>query len=104
MIHNHEIPMRMSYGINQADACQAFALGESAGRIQQNLREIDSRIIRLFLYDKGAPDPVAEWPTFASYVQAVLNTGAKPMITFAKMHKPVDDLEAVEEFANRSGN
>ena len=66
--------------VNQADACQAFALGKSSGRIQQNLREIDSRIIRLFLYDKGAPDPVTEWPMFASYVQAVLNVGAKPMI------------------------
>jgi hypothetical protein len=56
----------------------------------------------LFLYDKGAPDPVTQWPIFVSYVQAVLNVGAKPMITFAKMH-PVNDLEAVEEFANRSG-
>ena len=90
--------------VNQADACQAFALGKSSRRIQQNLREIDSRIIRLFLYDKGAPDPVTQWPIFASYVQAVLNVRAKPMITFAKMHKPVKDLEAVEEFANRSGD
>ena len=76
MSQNDEIQMRMCYGINQADACQAFALGESSQRIQQNLREIDSRIIRLFLYDKGAPDPVTQWPIFASYVQAVLNTGA----------------------------
>lgn len=104
MNQNNEIPMRMHYGVNQADACQAFALGESCQRIQQNLRDIDSRIIRLFLYDKGAPDPVTQWPIFASYVQAVLNTGAKPMITFAKMHKPVNDLKAVDEFANQSGD
>ena len=39
-----------------------------------------------------------------SYVEAVLNVGAKPMITFAKMHKPVNDLEAVDEFADRSGD
>jgi Glycosyl hydrolases family 39 len=104
MMRNNEIRMRMLYGVNQADACQAFALGDSAGRIQQNLREIDSRIIRLFLYDKGAPDPETEWPIFVSYVQAVLNTGAQPMITFAKMHKPVNDLVAVDEFANRSGD
>jgi hypothetical protein len=96
--------MRMLYGVNQADACQAFAIGESCGRIQQNLREIDSKIIRLFLYDKGAPDPVTQWPVFASYVQAVLDVGAKPMITFAKMHRPVNDLEAVIEFADRSGD
>jgi len=104
MSQNHEIQMRMCYGVNQADACEAFALGRSAGRIQQNLREIDSRIILQFLYDKGATDPVTQWPIFASYVQAVLNVGAKPMITFAKMQKPVNDLGAVEEFANRSGN
>jgi len=104
MSENKETKMRMLYGVNQADACQAFALGECAGRIQQNLREIDSRIIRLFLYDKGAPDPVTQWPTFVSYAEAVLKVGAKPMITFAKMHKPVNDLVAVEEFADRSGD
>jgi hypothetical protein len=96
--------MHMAYGVNQADACEAFALGESFQRIQQNLRDIGSRIIRLFLYDKGAPDPVTQWPIFASYVQAVLNTGATPMITFAKMHKPVHDLAAIDEFANQSGD
>jgi len=101
---NNGMKMRMLYGVNQADACQAFALGDASGRIQQRLREIGTRMIRLFLYDKGAPDPVTQWPTFVSYVQAVLNVGATPMITFAKMHKPAGDLEAVEEFANRSAD
>jgi beta-xylosidase len=96
--------MTMTYGVNQADACQAFALGEASGPMQQRLREIGTGMIRLFLYDKGAPDPVTEWPVFVSYVQAVLNVGAKPMITFAKMHRPVNDLAAVEEFADRSAD
>jgi hypothetical protein len=96
--------MQMLYGVNQADACQAFAIGASSERIQQSLRDVGTRMVRLFLYDKGAPDPTRQWPTFISYVQAVLNVGAKPMITFAKMHKPVDDLGAVDEFANRSGD
>src|SRR5689334_688458 len=104
MSQNNGSQMRMLYGVNQADACQAFAVGEFCERIQQNLRDIGSRIIRVFLYDKDAPDPVTEWPIFASYVEAVLNIGAKPMITFAKMHKPVNDLEAVQEFADRSGD
>jgi hypothetical protein len=99
-----ETRMRMIYGVNQADACQAFALGEARQRIGQNLRDIDSRMIRLFLYDKGAPDPVTQWPVFVSYVEATLAVGAKPMITFAKLHKPVTDLEAVDDFANRSGD
>ena len=96
--------MKMLYGVNQADACEAFALGISSGRIQQNLRSIDSKIVRLFLYDKSAPDPVTQWPVFVSYVEAVLRIDAKPMITFAKMHKPVSDLEAVQEFAERSAD
>jgi hypothetical protein len=96
--------MNMLYGVNQADACQAFALGDSSKLIQERLCQVGTRMIRLFLYDKGAPDPVTEWPTFAAYVEAVLNVGAKPMITFAKMHKPVNDLEAVEEFVTRSAD
>ena len=104
MNQKNEMKMQMLYGVNQADACKAFAIGAAASRIQQNLREIDSRIIRLFLYDKGAPDPVTQWPIFASYVEAVRSIGAKPMITFAKMHKPVSDLEAVQEFAERSAD
>jgi Glycosyl hydrolases family 39 len=99
-----DLKMKMLYGVNQADACQAFAIGESSERIQQRLRDISTRLIRLFLYDKGAPDPVTQWPVFVSYVQAVLNVGATPMMTFAKMHKPVNDLEAVDEFANRCGD
>ena len=97
-----EKPMRMIYGVNQADACQAFALGEARERIGQHLRDIDTRMVRLFLYDKGAPDPVTQWPVFVSYVEAARNIGAKPMITFAKMHKPVNDLAAVDEFADSS--
>jgi hypothetical protein len=65
------------------------------------LRDIDTRMIRLFLFDKGAPNPVTEWPTFRSYVQAVLNVGAVPMITFAKLHRPLDDSRAIRWFANQ---
>lgn len=104
MSSNERMTMKMRYGVNQADACQAFAIGDSSALIQQRLRDIDTRLIRLFLYDKGAPDPVTEWPVFASYVNAVLDVGATPMITFAKMHRPVTDLDAVQEFAERSGD
>jgi len=96
-----EIPMQLRYGVNQADECWDFALGSQRERIWQRLREIDTRIIRLFLFDKGAPDPVTEWPVFVSYVQAVLNVGAVPMITFAKFRRPFDDPRAVRWFANQ---
>jgi len=93
--------MRLLYGVNQADQCWDFALGPNRERIAARLREIDTRMIRLFLFDKGAPDPVTEWPVFASYVQAVLDVGATPMITFAKFRRPFNDVRAVRWFANR---
>src|SRR5206468_567552 len=96
-----ETRMRMRYGVNQADQCWDFALGAERESIQQQLREIDTRLIRLFLFDKGAPDPVKEWRGFAAYVQAVLNVGATPMITFAKFRRPVDDPRAIRWFANQ---
>jgi Glycosyl hydrolases family 39 len=96
-----EMRMRTRYGINQADQCRDFAVGEERKRIWSMLQEIDTQLIRLFLFDKGAPDPVSEWPVFASYVQAVLEVGAVPMITFAKLHRPLDDPRAVRWFANQ---
>lgn len=96
-----EMRMQMLYGVNQADQCADFAIGAASARIQARLREVDTRLIRLFLFDKGAPDPVTEWPMFASYVQAVLNVGAIPMITFAKLNRPLDDPRAVRWFANQ---
>jgi hypothetical protein len=96
-----EIRMRLRYGVNQADECWTFARGPQRERILAQLREIDTRIIRLFLFDKWAPNPVTEWPVFASYVQAVLDVGAVPMITFAKCRRPVDDPRAIRWFAGQ---
>src|SRR5262249_60253329 len=96
-----EVRMQLLYGVNQADQCRDFAVGPDRERIWQRLREVDTRIIRLFLFDKGAPDPVTEWPVFASYVQAVLNVGARPMITFAKLPRPQDDPRALRRLPNQ---
>src|SRR5438876_11807693 len=96
--------MRMLYGVNQADHCADFAVGPARDRIRARLRAIDTRIIRLFLFDKGAPSPVRQWPEFAAYVQAVLDVGATPMITFAKLNRPLDDPRAVRWFANQCGD
>src|SRR5437016_816219 len=86
-----ETRMKMLYGVNQADQCWDFAVGPHRAHMAERLREIDTRLVRLFLFDKGAPDPVKAWPLFAAYVQAVLDVGATPMITFAKFHRPFDD-------------
>ena len=96
--------LRMRYGINQADQCADFAVGPHRETIWERLREVDTSLVRLFLFDKGAPDPVERWPTFAAYVQAVLELGATPMITFAKLHRPLDDPRALRWFAGQCGD
>ncbi|MFI7495071.1 hypothetical protein ACH9D2_10180 [Kocuria sp. M4R2S49] len=93
--------LRMKYGVNQADQCADFAVGPHRNVIGERLREVETGLVRLFLFDKGAPDPVQRWPTFAAYVQAVLDLGATPMITFAKLHRPLDDVRALRWFAGQ---
>ncbi|HET8563520.1 MAG TPA: hypothetical protein VFM35_06580 [Candidatus Binatia bacterium] len=96
--------MRLRYGVNETVSWWHFALGPEHERIWARLQEMDTRIIRIFLFDKNAPDPVTHWHLFASYVQAVLNVGAVPMITFAKLSRPVDDARSVRWFAKRCGD
>lgn len=96
-----EMRTQMLYGVNQADQCWDFALGPARERIGAMLRAVDTRLIRLFLFDKGAPDPVRDWKTFSAYVQAVLDVGAVPMVTFAKFRRPVDDPRAIRSFAEQ---
>jgi hypothetical protein len=93
--------MRMSYGFNEADSWWHFAQGPRRQHIWARLRALHPRVVRIFLFDKNAPDPVSDWPLFASYVDAVLNVGAVPMVTFAKSPRPVDDPRAVRWFATR---
>ncbi|MGY1641519.1 hypothetical protein ACI782_10355 [Geodermatophilus sp. SYSU D00703] len=96
--------LQMRYGVNQADQCADFAVGPHRETIWERLREVDTSLVRLFLFDKGAPDPVERWPTFAAYVQAVLELGATPMVTFAKLHRPLDDPRALRWFAGQCGD
>jgi hypothetical protein len=93
--------MKLRYGVNQADECWDFALGPQRERIWARLRAIDTRMVRLFVFDKQAPDPVREWRKFASYIQAVLEIGAIPMMTFGKLQRPFDDPRAIRWFANQ---
>ena len=51
-----EARMQMLYGVNQADQCWDFAVGPHRERTWEQLRRIDTRMIRLFLFDKGGPD------------------------------------------------
>lgn len=92
--------MKLQYGFNEADHWWHFALGEQHQHIWQELREMDTRVMRLFLFDKHPPDPVKNWDHFAACVQAVLNVGATPMITFAKCGQPYE-ARALRWFVSR---
>jgi hypothetical protein len=94
---------RLRYGVNETDSWWHFALGPERERIWQRLREMRTEIIRIFLFDKNAPDPLSDWELFRSYVEAVLCVGAVPMVTFAKFDRPFGDPRAVRWFAERCG-
>jgi Glycosyl hydrolases family 39 len=93
--------VRLRYGINETDSWWHFAVGPHRQRIWTQLREMRTDIIRIFLYDKNAPNPNSDWPMFCSYVNAVLAVGAVPMVTFAKFPRPPDDRRAVRWFAEQ---
>jgi hypothetical protein len=95
--------MRLRYGINETDSWWHFALGPERERIWQLHRDMRIEIIRIFLFDKNAPDPLTEWDLFRSYVNAVLAVGATPMVTYAKFRRPLDDARAVRWFAEQCG-
>ena len=99
--HPTERRMQLRYGLNESGGWWHFARGPRRQRIWARWREVDTRVIRIFVFNEYAPDPVREWPAFAAYVQAVLNVGATPMITFAGFPPPFDDPRAVRWFAGR---
>ena len=78
-----ETRLRLRYGLNEADSWWHFARGPHRARIQARLQELRPDIVRIFLYDKGTPDPVEDWESFVAYVEAVRKVGAVPMVTFA---------------------
>ncbi|HET8579471.1 MAG TPA: hypothetical protein VFL31_00585, partial [Nitrospiraceae bacterium] len=95
------VRMQVRYGVKVAESWRRLAMGPQRDRIWTRLREIDTRIVGVPVFDKGAPDPVGDWPMFVSHVQAVLNVGATPMMTFGRFHRPFDDPRAVRWFANQ---
>jgi hypothetical protein len=94
---------RLRYGVNEATGWRAFALGAHRETIGDRLRRINTQIIRIYAFDQYVPDPVRGWPKFAQYVQAVLDAGSVPMITFTRFRPPFDNAATVRWFAQRCG-
>jgi hypothetical protein len=97
------VPMKLNYGFNEADNWWHFALGENRERIWAQYQELRTRVIRIFLFDKHAPHPIHDWPALESYIQAVLNSGAVPMVTFARFPHPYQEPRALPRFIETCG-
>src|SRR5438128_12663309 len=95
-----EIPMQLRYGFNGRDNWRYFELGSYRELMWARLREMGTRIIRIFLFGKDASVPVKEWDQLVGYVRAVLNVGGTSMFTFAKVRFTCDP-RAVRWFAYR---
>lgn len=93
--------MKLRYGFNEIDGWAAFALGDHREKIRRRLQLMGTHVIRVFVFDKPVPDPVKEWHWFAAVLQAVLDVGAKPMITFAKFQPPFDKPASIRDFSSR---
>lgn len=91
----------MRYGFNEIDGWWHIGLGSHRETIRRHHRLMGTQVVRIFVFDKPVPDPVAEWSHFAAYVQAVLDMGAVPMITFAKYHPPHDDPRNLRTYVAR---
>jgi hypothetical protein len=91
---------QLRYGFNEVDAWWHLALGDKRHAIRRHLRRMGTEVVRIFVFDKPVPDPVHEWRNFAAYVDAILASGAVPMVTFAKFHPPYDERN-LRIFCNR---
>ncbi|MGD9713120.1 MAG: hypothetical protein AB7V46_13765 [Thermomicrobiales bacterium] len=93
--------MQLRYGFNEIDAWWHVSLGPHSEEIRRQMRRMSTSVVRLFVFDKPVPDPVTEWRLFVAYVDAILDVGAVPMITFAKFHQPIDAPRNLDTFIAR---
>ena len=93
---------RLRYGFNEIDGWPGFAYSESREEIYRRLRLMNTEIVRLFVFDKPVPDPFKNWRFFAAVIDAVLASGAKPMITFAKFEPPFNDPVRISRYVARA--
>src|SRR5262245_119743 len=93
--------MQLRYGFNEIDGWAGFSMGEHRHLIRRRLQLMGTEVVRLFVFDKPVPNPFGQWRWFAAVAQAVLDAGAKPMITFAKFQPPFDRPANIRKFVAR---
>lgn len=94
--------MKLRYGFNEIYGWWHLSQGEHHAEVQRRLKLMDTKVVRLFVFDQPVPDPFKDWYNFEQLVQAVLDIGAKPMITFAKFPPPHDRERNIRDFVARS--
>jgi hypothetical protein len=93
--------MKMRHGFNEIYGWWHLSQGEHRSEIQRRLRLMETKVVRVFVFDQPVPDPFKDWRSFEGVLQAILDIGAKPMITFAKFAPPYDDDKNVRDFVAR---
>src|SRR5262249_3579198 len=93
---------RLRYGFNEIGGCQGCAYSEKPGESHGRLKRMNTEIFPIFVFDKPVPNPFENWLHFAAVIDAVLASGAKPMITFAKFDPPHNDPVQIDRFVKRS--
>jgi len=94
--------MKLQYGFNEIYGWWHLSQGEHREEIQRRLRLMQTKVVRIFVFDQPMPDPFRDWTSFQVLLQAILDIGAKPMITFAKFPPPYDDRTNIRNFVSRS--
>ena len=94
--------MKMRYGFNEIYGWWHLSQGQHRELIQKRLRLMDTKVVRVFVFDQPVPDPFNEWHNFEGLIQAILDIGAKPMITFAKFAPPYHDPRNIRHFIARA--
>lgn len=94
--------MKMRYGFNEIYGWWHFSHGERREEIQRRMRLMDTKVVRVFVFDQPVPDPFKDWFAFENFIQAILDTGARPMITFAKFPPPYDRPKNIRDFVARA--
>lgn len=93
--------MQLRYGFNEVYGWWHFSQGKHRELIRHRHRLMGTQVVRLFVFDQPVPDPFKDWHLFAGTVQAVLDAGATPMLTFAKFPPPYDDPRTIRHFVSR---
>lgn len=93
--------MQLRYGFNEIDGWWHISRGEHRDELRRRLRLMGTKVIRVFVFDQSGPDPVHDWHLFAALIEAILDVGAQPMVTFSKFQPPYDDPRSIRTFVSR---